>query len=768
MQKGSAVVVVGSRHGEALQQLAVQMNRKLGAFEKGIVKAYQTGRPEMESLAGLAAKVEAGEIENLVLLTPADPVYDAAGFADLLGKVKTSVQLGTRTNATAWAVDWHLPAAHYLESWSDAASKSGVYSLLQPLILPLYGGISELDFLHAVLNGGVLPTEEAMPAMAEVKKTFAALAGGENEAAWKEALKEGFYAESGYKEAAAAQDAPIEAPEEVAEGLELLFASDASVWDGRYIDNVWLQEAPDPVTKLTWDNAATVSPQTAKDLGIYDHIVQLESKTAAVPEEGEGEHAAAPMVSLKVGEKELQVPVLIGFGQADGTISLPVGYGQAADDGRQGAENFDPAQPTVGDGGLNTGFNAYRLRDAKHPYFVAGVSLSELGEKYPIARTQDHHSMYGRALAREISTNEIDGKGDYATQLEKVKKQGMDSHAPANVNIYKPKGSKNWHGDAAAADHLWDDLHQWGMTIDLNSCTGCNACLVACQAENNIPVVGKEQLAKGREMHWIRMDRYYASYTYEKDHGHYAKDEAGNKVKSPEWVRQNPEMIPQPVACVQCEQAPCETVCPVNATVHTEEGLNSMAYNRCIGTRYCANNCPYKARRFNFFDYNKRNPLVKKNLYKGPFGEKQEGTAPHLQRNPNVTVRMRGVMEKCTYCVQRLEGAKIKKKQQVKFNAQAAGVKSTDYKVDRVKDLRLKEDAVEVACQSACESGAITFGNLLDKKSKLVRAKNSKRNYDLLNYLNTRPRTSYLARVKNPNENMPDAKYLGQATIHVH
>jgi molybdopterin-containing oxidoreductase family iron-sulfur binding subunit len=291
----------------------------------------------------------------------------------------------------------------------------------------------------------------------------------------------------------------------------------------------------------------------------------------------------------------------------------------------------------------------------------------------------------------------------------------------------------------------------------------------------------------GREMHWIRMDRYFASQEYEYSGGHKVKDKEGNKIANPDWVTQNPESIPQPVSCVQCEMAPCETVCPVNATVHTEDGINSMAYNRCIGTRYCANNCPYKARRFNFFDYNKRNPLIKGNLYKGPFGEKQVGEAPHLQRNPNVSVRMRGVMEKCTYCVQRLESAKIKQKQQHKQKVARAGLHSAKVEIDPKKDLRVPTDSIQVACQSACPNGGISFGNLLDEDSQVVRAKGneldsikilkgdnykkiegSKRNYDLLNYVNTRPRTSYLARVKNPNSKMPDAKFLGQATINIH
>jgi molybdopterin-containing oxidoreductase family iron-sulfur binding subunit len=306
--------------------------------------------------------------------------------------------------------------------------------------------------------------------------------------------------------------------------------------------------------------------------------------------------------------------------------------------------------------------------------------------------------------------------------------------------------------------------------------------MVACQAENNIPIVGKEQVAMGREMHWIRMDRYFATPTFERDdHGHIVKEDHKKK-EVPRWVQENPELVPQPVACQQCENAPCETVCPVNATVHTEEGLNAMAYNRCIGTRYCANNCPYKARRFNFFDYNQRNPLIAHNLYKGPFGEKKVGEAPHLQRNPNVSVRMRGVMEKCTYCVQRLESAKIKQKQIGRQKTLEAGANSTAVAVS-ADDLRIKVDSVRTACQDACPTEAISFGNLLDKKeSKVWRAKykgekkngdglvtgmvHNPRSYDSLQYIGTAPRTSYLARVKNPNKDMPDAKYRGLATIH--
>jgi len=383
--------------------------------------------------------------------------------------------------------------------------------------------------------------------------------------------------------------------------------------------------------------------------------------------------------------------------------------------------------------------------------------VEKTGKRYPLAVIQEHHAMYGRALAREISTQTDEEKGDFAKQLKEVRLQGNDAHAPENISLYKQQNNKG-------VPHLSDELHQWGMSIDLSSCMGCNACLIACQAENNIPIVGKEQVARGREMHWIRMDRYYAQQLP-------TKDEKGEEIKP--FDAGNPAFVPQPVACVQCESAPCETVCPVNATVHTEDGLNAMAYNRCIGTRYCANNCPYKARRFNFFDYNKRNPLVPHNLYRGPFGEKQVGTAPHLQRNPNVSVRMRGVMEKCTYCVQRLKDAKIRQKRGQKQEALLAGKASPDSAVT-THTLRVPTDGVKVACQEACPAGGIEFGNLLDADSRIRRIRGEKnepvidRNYDLLNYIGTRPRTSYLARVKNPNPGMPDAAQVGKATIHMH
>ncbi len=760
---GKTVVLAGSRQTPAVQQLALAINLALGSVGAGRpLLALQSGTKGLGTLASLKQDIDSAAVDTLIVLTPSNPVYDAPadlGFADSLAKLKTSIHLGERTDATAHAATWHIPAAHYLESWADARSARGSYTVVQPMILPLYQDcVSELELLLALLSDdGTLLNGEGekgapSPAYDAVRKTFAAL-GGEGDAPWKKLLRDGFLAGSAYPSATptVGQFASVSAAAPSAKSLEVIFATDASVYDGRWVDNAWLQEVPDPISKLTWDNAALIAPKTAKELGIYDKIVEIEpvskvlgveSKYADVGPDGEGENRKSPLIKVTVNGKTLEIPVLISFGQAENTLVIPLGYGQAFD--KEDELGRKPAnQSHVGLVGVNRGFNAYPLRTSATSYFATGATVKLTDRKYSVALTQEHSAMYGRALAREVSTiKSEDEKGDFATQLANVKKQGNDSHAPPNVYLYKPE---NRNGEPL----INDPLHQWGMSIDLSSCMGCSACSIACQAENNIPIVGKEQVAKGREMHWIRMDRYYATQ------------------KDNTFDADNPAFVPQPVACVQCESAPCETVCPVNATVHTEDGLNAMAYNRCIGTRYCANNCPYKARRFNFFDYNKRNPLIAHNLYKGPLGVKSVGDPAHLQKNPNVTVRMRGVMEKCTYCVQRLKDSVIRQKRGQKQEALVAGKPSTEVEVTE-KTLRIPVDSVKTACQEACPADAITFGNLLDKeKSAMGRSKEIERNYDLLNYIGTRPRTSYLARVKNPNPAMPDAPFIGKATIHM-
>lgn len=802
LKSHDGLVVLGSRYEKELHDLALIINKTLGALGKS-AKILDTG-VTYGSIENLAADIQSGKVETVLFATPGNPVYEnpvinGVTLRDLLAKVKV-VQLGEKVDATANAADLHIPSAHYLESWSDTRSAKGIYSVVQPMIMPLYGGVSEVELLLA-LSGDVTSLYNSLtdetnvsPAYEAVRATFEKVAGAKySKAALKQLLREGFWSDKYAKLSGPKVSAPkLASAKAPAKGAyDIVFATDASILDGRYINNSWLQEAPDPITKLTWDNCVQVSPQTAKDLGLYDEIVELEKeeqawwgklgidkdskyKTTSVSQDKEGPSLAAPMLRVSSGSKSLELPVVIGFGQADNTLVVSLGYGQGYDEHwvdefkgglPAGYEGTDINICDVSSVSVNRGFDAYPLRDGAD-YFVSGVSAAKVdGLRYKMARTQEHHSMYGRALAREISAQPVDKYGhkeDFAHQLEKVQKHGMDSHAPENNTLYKQQ-------DLEGKSHLSDKVHQWAMAIDLSSCTGCNACLVACQAENNIPVVGKTQVAMGREMHWIRMDRYFA----EAPKSDYGDKKAEKKHDSDSLWASPLEMIPQPVACVQCESAPCETVCPVNATVHTEDGLNSMAYNRCIGTRYCANNCPYKARRFNFFDYNKRNPLIHKNLYKGPFGEKQVGEAPHLQRNPNVTVRMRGVMEKCTYCVQRLKSAKIDAKKNVKSKVLASGLPSIEVSADE-KTLRVKTGAVTVACQDACSAGSITFGNLLnpDDKIRKVKSRNNelinKRGYDLLNYIGTLPRTSYLARVKNPNHAMPGGDKVGQATIHMH
>ncbi len=761
---GKSAVLAGSRQSLSVHLLAHAINVTLGNIGAGKpLVALQTETQGLGNLAALKADIDSSVVETLVLLTPSNPVFDAPTdlkITETFAKLKSSIHLGMRTDATAHAATWHVPSAHYLESWSDARSARGTYTVVQPMILPLYKDcVSEVELLLALLsNDGRLLNGEgekgaASPAYTAVRATFTAL-GGEGDTAWKKLLRDGFLAGSIYPlvspPSRGDMSAPMISTPPTKNSLEVIFATDSSIYDGRWIDNGWLQEAPDPISKLAWDNVALLAPKTAKELGIYDQVIQLETSTASRSPDDEGENRKSPMIKVEVNGQALEIPVLVSFGQAENTIIIPLGYGQGFDEHdelKRGPKNTSHVSLV----GVNRGFNAYPLRTAATAYFATGAKVTPTGNRYSVAITQEHSAMYGRALAREVSTLDDEEKGTFESQLANVPKQGNDAHAPPNVSLYQAKGSSTFHPDkdGKAPALISDPLHQWGMSIDLSSCMGCNACLVACQSENNIPIVGKEQVARGREMHWIRMDRYFAAQ------------------KDNTFDEDNPELIPQPVACVQCESAPCETVCPVNATIHTEDGLNAMAYNRCIGTRYCANNCPYKARRFNYFDYNKRNPLISHNLYKGPFGEKQVGEAPHLQKNPNVTVRMRGVMEKCTYCVQRLKDSVIRQKRGQKQEALVAGKLSTEMQVN-IHTLRIPVDSVKTACQDACPANAITFGNLLDEeKSAMVRSKRIERNYDLLNYIGTRPRTSYLARVKNPNPKMPDAQFIGKATVHM-
>ncbi|MCS7008797.1 MAG: 4Fe-4S dicluster domain-containing protein, partial [Chthoniobacterales bacterium] len=453
---------------------------------------------------------------------------------------------------------------------------------------------------------------------------------------------------------------------------ELVFLQSSSVDDGRYANNSWLQETPDFVTKITWDNALLVNVNEMRRLGLRD----------------------GSLVEIRSSNGSIQAAVIAAPGQPESSYAISLGYG------RKGVSALME----------NVGFDAYPLRTSSNLRFVPNVQLTPLQRPiYNFARTQEHHSMEGRDLFREATLQRYREQPDFAKHM------GEFAHLPPLVQ----KAHQLFDHEFLTAKE------QWAMAIDLNVCTGCNACLIACRAENNVPVVGKEQVRRGREMAWIRIDRWFAG--------------------QPE----NPEMLAHPITCQQCENAPCETVCPVNATVHSEDGLNLMAYNRCIGTRYCANNCPWKVRRFNFFDYNQR-PLDK--LYWGPFAKKGMAESLKLVKNPNVTVRMRGVMEKCTFCIQRIEEAKIARLVQ-------AGARNKN---------EVPIGPFQTACQQACPSDAIIFGDQNDPNSLVSKLRKAERGYTMFTYLNARPRITYLARIKNPNPKMPGAELVGNINTPSH
>jgi molybdopterin-containing oxidoreductase family iron-sulfur binding subunit len=666
---GKSIIVVGDQHPTAVQALGFAINKALGAFGQTL-RGMKVQRPSTATIAELTAAMEAGRVKNLLILG-GNPVYNAPAdlrFADLLGGVPTTVRLGLYEDETSALCQWHVPQAHYLESWGDARSADGTLCAVQPMILPLWNGVSELEILNR-LAGNEEPIGPQL-----VRETFAESAkGGDLEAKWSQFLRQGFLPDSAWPDAALNFNAggavatfndyrPVNS-----EGFEVAFTPSSTLDDGRYANNGWLQETPDMVTKVTWDNAALLSPATAKALGISD----------------------GDMIELSSGDRAIQAAALIAPGHADGVCSISLGYGR---------KNVTHVSDKVG-------FNAYPLRTTNSMSFAANATLKRTGAKHKFAETQTHQSMEGRDLVREGTAER------YAQEPTFAQTMGMDGHIPPNISLYT-------HPTLTSKE-------QWGMAVDLSTCTGCNACVVACQAENNVPIVGKDQVSRGRNMAWIRMDRYFAG------------DE------------EDPEMLTQAIMCQHCENAPCETVCPVNATVHSEDGLNLMAYNRCIGTRYCANNCPWKVRRFNFFDYNQR-PLDQ--LYLGPFAKKGMADSLQMSKNPNVTVRMRGVMEKCTYCIQRIEEARI-------THTVKAGASDKS---------KVQFPEVKSACQQACPAEAIVFGDINNPNSRVAKLKTEPRNYEMLKYLNVSPRTTYLARIKNPNMRMPGADKVGWANGQPH
>jgi MoCo/4Fe-4S cofactor protein with predicted Tat translocation signal len=727
--KGECVIVAGSHLPPQVHAIAYAMNIVLGNVGK-TVDFVEVPAGTAASISTLASEIKAGSVKTLVILG-GNPAYDAPsdlGFAELLKSVPQVVRYGYYVDETSALSSAHIPAAHYLESWGDARTADGTIVPVQPMILPLFDGLTEIEVLARIAG------ETVTDPYTLVYNTVSGIIGGGNtDHAFRQFLHDGLLQGTAYKTANvrfnAAGLAPLFslAPQFTAlseDNLEVRFNFDAKVDDGRFANNGWLQECPDPITKISWDNAILISPKLAKHLGIDPKGSVLEVSRVANANYKQGKEQAF-IGEVTLNGVTVRGPLHIQPGLSNYTIVLPLGYGRTVS----------------GRVGKGVGHNFYPLRTTSTLGYATGAKLVVTDEVYQLANTQEHWSMEGREIVREENFKE-----DGTTNLGFVDTFGNESHAPANLGeenslaalakltpeerarrqallaVETPRGQSLYeHPDLTG-------VHQWGMSIDLNTCIGCNACVIACQAENNIPIVGKDQVLRGREMHWIRLDRYYSDGNIEAA----AFGGPGNKE-----IPEDPQVSLQPVACQHCETAPCEIVCPVNATVHDEEGLNTMAYNRCIGTRYCANNCPYKVRRFNFFDWNKRSI---DELYLGPLGKSGMPELVKMVKNPDVTVRMRGVMEKCTYCVQRIQQAKIKQK----VKAGASG------------NVEIPDGTIKVACQQACPVDAIVFGNIKDPTSAVSKAKALEQDYALLGYLNIRPRTTYLGKLRNPNPAMPD------------
>jgi MoCo/4Fe-4S cofactor protein with predicted Tat translocation signal len=643
---GSSVIIVGDHMPPEVHALAHRKNAALGNVGKTVfytepVDANPVNRSE--SLHALVEDIRGGKVDLLVILG-GNPAYDAPAELEFASALKSDavsmkVFLGSHRNETAELCQWHVPEAHYLESWSDARAYDGTVSIVQPLIEPLYGGKTAHELVTILAGQSGITGHDLVQQHWQTQH-----AGADFDAFWRKSLHDGWVAGTAYaSKNVALKTTSFPASQSASNaGYEINFRRDPSIYDGRFSNNGWLQELPKPLTKLTWDNPIMIGPAMAERLKLnFKDIAELE-----------------------FSGKKVTGPIWIQAGHPDNSITVFLGYGRTR----------------AGRIGTGTGFDVYPLRTSQAAWFADGAKLTAAGGIYQLASTQGYQTM-----------ETPDGSERPLVQyrdLEEYKKEpkfAQEGEPPADLTLYKPFDYSK-------------ETYSWGMAIDLNACVGCNNCIVACQSENNIAVVGKEQTLKGRHMHWLRVDAYYNG------------------------PRDNPKGFFQPVPCMQCEDAPCELVCPVQATIHSTEGLNDMVYNRCVGTRYCSNNCPYKVRRFNFLLF-------------------QDWETPQfkLMRNPDVTVRSRGVMEKCTYCVQRISERRI--------DAERA-------------DTTIKESELQTACQQSCPANAIVFGNLNDPNSQVVKWKAQARNYSMLGELNTRPRTTYLAEIRNPN---PELESKSQA-----
>ncbi len=630
---GSSIVLAGEYQSPAVHALAYAINNMLGNAGKTVIYTDPVEIApvnQIESLRQLTSDMNGGRVE-LLLILGGNPVYNApADFAFVQGlqKVKNSIHVALHFNETSLKSTWQIPESHFLEEWGDARAYDGTISILQPLIAPLYNTRSQLTVLDAILQFPGRSSYEI------VRSYWSGQSGaGDFEAWWRKSVHDGFIAASALAPLHPATGANVSphrpvSSQEAAGGLEITFRPDLYLYDGRYANNIWLQELPRPMTKLTWDNAVFLSPATARRLALKNQ-----------------QH-----VEVRYRRRSVRGSVWILPGHPDESIGLDLGFGRTHS----------------GRAGNGAGFNAYLLRDSDSLWNGSGAEIRKLDSAYPLATTQMQQTMEGRDLVISSTLHEYKRNPDVVRE--------KNHRPPENLTLYP---------------HWQYKGYKWAMSIDLTACVNCNACVVACQAENNIPVVGKEQVLARRAMHWLRIDTYF---------------------KGDPRV---PQAVYQPVPCMQCENAPCELVCPVQATNHSSEGLNDMVYNRCVGTRYCSNNCPYKVRRFNFLLY-------------------QDWTTEtfKMQRNPDVTVRSRGVMEKCTYCVQRIKEAEI---------------------ASEIEDRFVRDGEIQTACQQACPTQAIVFGDMNNTGNKVTKLKAEKLDYSLLAELNTRPRTTYLAELRNPN-----------------
>jgi molybdopterin-containing oxidoreductase family iron-sulfur binding subunit len=655
-------VIPGLYQDQSVAVLALAINNALGNIGKTVITSTDSVTPllsdQIADLKALVADMNAGKVDWLVILN-SNPVYSAPAdleFAAAFDKVKTVAHLGSHLDETGQNAHWHIPAAHSLESWSDARSYDGTVSIVQPLIDPLYGGRTAHHVFQALLNEPGLSPYEA------VRETSKPLIKGDFETGWRKALHQGWIDDSAYSKGstigadAAKLSSKIPTPLSK-DAIEIIFRPDPSIYDGRWSNVGWLQELPKPVSNLSWDNAAQVSGATLTRLGIEEDNI----------------------IELTVAGRKVKAPVIVVPGHPDNSVTVHLGYGRQA----------------AGRVGSGAGFNAYLIRTADAPFYATGT-IAKVEGIWGLAITkshfQDHRGeRFGQPKGHDNNSLEAD---------EAINERGIIRYATLDEYKANPGFANEGEGrEKTDKDNTmfpnWEYKdNAWGMSIDMNSCTGCNACIVSCYAENNIAVVGKQQVRIGRNMQWLRIDTYF------------------------EGDLSAPRAHFQPMACQHCENAPCEQVCPVGATVHTPEGLNAMVYNRCVGTRYCSNNCPYKVRRFNFLLYSD-----------------YETESLKLSRNPDVSVRARGVMEKCSYCVQRISAAKI----------------------ESDKDNRpIADGEIQTACQQACPASAITFGNINDKNSRVAKLQDDERSYQVLADLNTRPRTKYVAAVLNMNDELAD------------